>query len=207
MSTDAFFSLPRTIKPADWFERVLPGLPLQLPAGSVPAATVYHIAGSGGGTWSVRLTAGKLEVAAGMPWPVAVQTSLTAAHLREVLAGALRDRLGDVLKKHGKPLAIPDLRGLPVDPAKVDAVAKLTGSVALVLHDRELDDSYRFVWTFGSGPAAYDKASCTLEVDADDCKALLIARTPPLQLLASGKFRVAGDTGLPMRALGALLGG
>lgn len=203
--SEGLFELPRTTKAADFFGRILPGAALQLPQASVPHALVYQVDGAGGGTWSVRLTNGRLEVAAETPWPIASVTVLTAGHFRELVAGAVRDQLVQVLRKLGKPLQVPDLRNLPTDPARVAALAGLQGSLAVVLNDREVDDSYRIFVSFGATPTQPDKPTCTVEVDLADAAALLAARTPPLQWFASGKFRVKGDTSLPVRALGALL--
>jgi putative sterol carrier protein len=94
---------------------------------------------------------------------------------------------------------------MPHDPARVAAVAALGGSIALQISDREYGDTYRYVFTFGGGPAAFEQASSTVEVDADDLAALAVARTPPLQVMVSGKLRIRGDADLPQRALGLLL--
>ena len=53
LAADPFFSLPRTTRPADWFERILPTLPLKLPRASLDHAIAYHVHGPGGGSWSV----------------------------------------------------------------------------------------------------------------------------------------------------------
>lgn len=203
--SEGLFDLPRTTKAAEFFGTILPGAPLRLPTVSVEHALVYQVDGPGGGVWSVRLQQGKLAIAAGTPWPIASQTVVTASHFRELVAGAVRDQLVRVLKQLGKPLAVPDLSKLPTDPARVAALAGLQGSLAVVLHDREVDDSYRIFVGFGGGQHAPDRPTCTVEVDLVDAAALLAARTPPLQWFASGKFRVKGDTSLPVRALGALL--
>lgn len=205
MTAPSFFALPRTTKADAFFGQVLPSMALQLPNASVGHALVYRVDGPGGGTWSVRLQNGALEVASGTPWPIATQTVLSSAHFREVVAGAVRDRLAQVLKKLGKPLDVPDLRTLPVDPARVAALTAVQGSLRIVLHDRELDDRYQFTIAFGTTPPPTGPATCTVEVDLDDAAALLAARTPPLQWFTTGKFRMQGDTSLPVRALGALL--
>jgi hypothetical protein len=204
-ASDAFFALPRTTRPADWFERILPTLPLKLPRISLDHAIVYHIHGTGGGTWSVRLHEGQLVAMAGTAPIVGAQVSMSSAHFREALTGALRERIRGVLLKQKRPVALPDLTHMPHDPARVAAVAALGGSIALQISDREYGDTYRYVFTFGGGPAAFEQASSTVEVDADDLAALAVARTPPLQVMVSGKLRIRGDADLPQRALGLLL--
>lgn len=204
--SDPFFDLPRTIRPADWFDRVLVGLPLRLPPVTLPSWSVYHIHGVGGGSWSVRIEHGQVVARPGVVTPVGVQTSMTVAHFREAIGGALRERLGTVLTHLGKPLALPDLSGAPIDVARLVAAQAVGGSIAIVLRDRKMSDAYRYVLTLGGGPTSLERADATVETDIDDLATLLGARTPPLKLLTSGKLRITGDLDLPMRALTAVVG-
>lgn len=207
MTVDPFFAVPRTTRPADWFERILPSLPLRLPALTLAESITYHVIGTGGGVWTVGLDAGKVRVQAGKVGVVSAQVAMSSAHFREAVAGALRDRLAQVLAKLGQPVALPDFSGVPHDPSRIAAVAALRGSVAVEIGDRDMGDKYRYVLTLGDGPVAFDDATTTIEVDADDLAALGSARTPPLKVLTSGKLRLAGDASLPMRLLTALAGG
>lgn len=202
--TYAYFSLPRSLKAAAFFERHLPALALRLPAITLPDRVVHHVLGAG--VWSVALVNGQLDVQPGVVGPIGLQISMTEAHFREAMTGALRDRHLEVLKRQRLPLEIPDLTRLQVDPARLRAAIAVGGSVAIVIHDREYDDRYRYVLTIGAGPAAYDKATTTIEVDADDLVALVAARTPPMAVLVSGKLRLAGDIGLPGKLLSSLFG-
>ena len=111
-----------------------------------------------------------------------------------------------MLQRQKFPTELPDLTHLRVDPARLQAALAVGGSLGIVIHDREYGDKYRYVLTIGAGPAAYDKPTTTLEVDADDLQALAAARTPPMKVLVSGKLRLAGDIGLPGKLLTALLG-
>lgn len=206
LAADPFFSLPRTTRPADWFERILPTLPLKLPRASLDHAIAYHVHGPGGGSWSVRLQDGQPLVLPGTSPLLVAQVSLSTAHFREALVGSLRDRLRSVLQRQGRPIALPDLSRLPIEPARMAAVAALRGSLAFEINDREFGDKYRYVITFGPGPAAFETATTTIEVDADDLAALALARTPPMKVLVSGKLRIRGDAGLPSRVLAVLLG-
>lgn len=205
-ASDAFFALPRSTRPVDWFERILPTLPLKLPRVSLDHAIVYHVHGAGGGTWSVRLHEGQLLAMVGTAPIIGAQVSMTSAHFREALTGALRERIRGVLQKQGRPIALPDLTNIPHDPERVAAVAALGGSIALEIGDREYSDTYRYVFTFGGGPAAFEQATSTVEVDAGDLATLAVAQTPPLQVLVSGKLRIRGNADLPSRALGLLVG-
>ncbi|MBM4341877.1 MAG: SCP2 sterol-binding domain-containing protein [Deltaproteobacteria bacterium] len=204
--TDTYFALPRATRPADWFGRILPGLPLRLPPISLSHSAVFHITGPVGGTWTQQLLAGRLVVSPGVVGPVATQTTVTAAHFRELLFGAVRDRHVQVLHKLGLPVAIPDVSRVPVDPARVAALANLRGTLAIDLYDRHLDDTYRIAITFGGGPTAHAAPDTVVETDLDDLATLVAARTPPLQLLTSGKLRIRGDADLPVRALTTALG-
>lgn len=204
--SDPFFSLPRTTRPADWFERVLPALALRLPADAQTPWSAVHVLGPGGGTWGVRIAAGKLEIQRGVPPQVTSQWSMSTAHFREALAGALRDRAAGVLVKLGLPVALPDLSHARLDQLGWQALDSVGGSLAFHLGDRQVADTYRYVLTLGNGPAAFDKADTQIDVDLDDLATLAAARTPPLRLLTSGKLKIQGNSELPMRALTALLG-
>lgn len=205
MTTD-FFTLPRTTRPADWFERILPNLPLQLPTETVTHRTIVRVTGAGGGAWSLGLAGGKLSVVPGTLGPIAVQYAMSAAHFRESHFGAVRERTIEVLTKLKLPLLLPDMRKMPMDPVRLAAVAALRGSLAFVVHDKRMADAYRFVLTLGEAPANVDAADTTIEVDLDDLAALAAARTPPLKVITSGKLRIKGDPDLPVRALTALIG-
>jgi putative sterol carrier protein len=203
--SDAYFSLPRTTRAGDWFEKILPSLGLRLPAAAETPWTAVHVHGVGGGTWSLRVHAGKLEVVRGAVAGVWLQWSMTTGHFREALAGALRDRSAAALQKLGLPLAIPDLSRAQLDRLNWQKLQGLKGSIAFALADRKMADTYRYVLTLGPGAAALDTPDAQIDADLDDLLALAVARTPPLKLLASGKLRVAGKTELPMQALTALL--
>lgn len=201
---DAYFSLPRSLKAAAFFERHLSTMALRLPPITLTNRVVHHVHGVG--AWSVALINGQLDVQPGVVGPIGLQISMTEPHFREALTGALRDRHAEVLKRLRLPQEIADLRRLRLDPARLDAAVAVGGSLAIVIHDREYGDRYRYVLTVGAGPAAYDKATTTIEVDADDLMALAAARTPPMGVLVSGKLRLAGDIGLPGKLLKVLLG-
>ena len=201
---DAYFSLPRSLKPALFFERHLATLPLRLPNITLPDRVVYHVQGVG--AWSVGILAGRLDVQPGIVGPIGLQVTASEAHYREAITGALRERHLEVLKRQKLPAEVPDLSALRVDQARLTAAIAVGGSLAFVIHDREYDEDYRYVLTIGPGPAAYAKATTTIEVDADDLVALAAARTPPMKTLVSGKLRLAGDIGLPGKLLTALLG-
>lgn len=203
--SDAYFSLPRTTRAGDWFEKILPSMTLSLPAGAETPWTAVHVQGVGGGTWSLRLHAGKVEVVRGAVAGVWLQWSMTAGHFREALAGALRDRTAAGLQKLGMALAIPDLRRAPLDRLGWQKLEALRGSIAFSLADRQMADTYRYVLTLGPGTPSLERADAQIDADLDDLLALAVARTPPLKLLASGKLRVAGKAELPMQALTALI--
>lgn len=203
--SDAYFSLPRTTRAGDWFEKIMPALALRLPVGAETPWTAVHVQGVGGGSWSLRLHAGKLEVMRGTVAGTWLHWSMSAAHFREALAGALRDRSAAGLRQLGLPLEIPDLSRAPLQRLGWGKLQALRGSIAFALADRQMADSYRYVLTLGPAPAALESADAQIDADLDDLLALAVARTPPLKLLASGKLRVAGKTELPMQALTALL--
>src|SRR5437879_6428728 len=113
---DAYFSLPRSLKPAAFFER-LATLPLPLPPITLPLRVVHHVQGAG--VWSVALQNGKLDVQPGVVGPIGLQISSTEAHFREAVTGVLRERQLEVLQRQGRPLAVPDLTWLRPDEKRL----------------------------------------------------------------------------------------
>ncbi|MBI5608879.1 MAG: SCP2 sterol-binding domain-containing protein [Deltaproteobacteria bacterium] len=196
-----YFELSRTTRPADWFERILPSLPLRLPDTSLDYWSVYHV--DGVGSWSVGLQGGKVAVRKGVAEPVGVQIRMTAGHFREAMFGAVRDRLAEVLTRLGKPRALPDLARLAIDPRQVAATVAVGGHLAVVLRDRAMGDEYQFAITIGGEPAG--PPTTTIVADLDDLVTLAAARTPPHKLLTGGKLRISGDLDRPAKLLTALL--
>ncbi len=196
-----YFEVSRTTRPADWFERILPSLALRLPNTSLDYWSVYHI--DGVGSWSVGLQGGKVAVKKGLAEPVGVQIRMSAGHFREAMFGALRDRLAEVLKRLGKPQALPDASRLVIDAKQIAATVAVGGNLAVVLRDRRMGDEYQFAMTIGAAPAG--PPTTTIVADLDDLVALAVARTPPHKLLTGGKLRISGDLDRPAKLLTALL--
>jgi hypothetical protein len=198
-----YFAIARTTRPADWFERILPALPLRLPNATIDYWSVYHVAGAG--SWSVGLQGGKVVVHKGIEKPIGVQISMSAGHFREAMFGALRDKLGDVLTRLGKPKVLPDLSRLAIDQRQLAATVGVGGVLAVVVRDRAVDDEYAFLITIGDQPAGQQAPTTTIVADLDDLVALAAARTPPHKLLTGGKLRISGDLDRPAKLLSALL--
>ena len=206
MDAATFWSLPRSARPRSVMEEILPTIPPLAGVFTLDLPSSVHVIGGGGGEWTVQIVDGLSVVDAGAADEVAVRVSLTRSHLREVVGGALRDRGVALMKRLGKPSAFPDLTILPIDPSRLDAVAALDGSIAIEVHDRDMRDSYRFVISFGSGPAQYDDVTTTVHVDADEVVDQLVAGASMSALLKGSRVRIEGDLGLPLAALRAAFG-
>lgn len=201
MDAETFWSLKRTTPPKKLFEQIVPELPVLLPGMTVPRPANVHVLGPGGGVWATQLVDGRTQVTAGAAPDAICQVALHKRHLREIVGGALRDRGLQVMAKLGRPRQLPDLSDLPVDPARVVRLAELSGSVALNVVDREYGDTYRYVLTFGSGEPAYDEATTTITIDADEAVGWVVAQISPKQLLRAKGVRIEGDLSLPLKAL------
>ncbi|GEM_PF-3590673 len=206
IDAETFWSLPRSTKPRKAFEEILPNLPALLPDLTIDGSFSFHVCGSGGGEWSGTVTNGLWTVVAGAADDALVRISLTRRHLREVIGGALRERGLTVMKRLGKPRQFPDLGVLPIDPARAPDVAKIPGSIAVEIHDRDVRESYRFVLSFGNGPAVYDNATTTLHVDADEIVEQALAGASMAALIKGSRVRIEGDISLPLRALQVAFG-
>ncbi len=202
-----FWSLPRSTRPAKLFEEILPEIPALMPVVTLPQPANVHVLGGGGGVWNVRLVDGRAEVGVGEADDAIAAVAFTRKHLREIVGGALHHKGVELMKRLGRPGRFPDLSRLPVDPSRTEAVASLRGSVAIEVHDRTYRESYRFVITLGGGEPAYDQATTTVRVDADEVVDQLVAGVSIAALLKGSRVRIEGDLGLPLQALRAAFGG
>ncbi len=206
MDAQRFWSLSRRLKPAIVFTEVLADLPDILPDVTVSRSINAHVRGNGGGVWALRLVGGRCEVVPGGVTDALCQISCERSAFKEVIGGALRDRALKVMAAVGRPGQLPDLRRLPVEVERIEAIGSISGSVAIEVEDRDMREVHRFVVTFGSGPPEFETATTTVRYDVDEWVNWTAQRRPPIGVLRSGKVRISGDLSLPVRALRALLG-
>jgi hypothetical protein len=205
MTPEAFWSLPRSTRPEQVFGELAAQLPVPLPRATLPLPSNIVVRGAGGGVWSSRLVEGRLVMATQAQHPALGTLTLERATLRELVGGSLRDRGLAVMAALGRPRALPDLSRLPVRAERAVALAALRGSVALLLVDRDLAETHRLVWTCGDAEPAWEQATTTVRLDADEVVGWIAARADPRAVLRSSAVRVEGDLTLPLRALGLLL--
>jgi hypothetical protein len=205
MTAEEFWDLPRSTRPELIFGEIAENLPVKLPLATLARPMTFHIRGVGGGIWSGRLVKGRLEMAAGAATNAICSVSMERTTLRELVAGAMRDRGLEVMMRLGRPRGIPDLSRLPVRDDRADAIARLMGSVALELVDRGFGETHRVVFTFGGGAPAWETATTTVRVDLDEVVGWITSRADPRAILKGGHVRVSGDLALPARALALVL--
>ncbi len=205
MNAEEFWNLPRSAAPTKVFLELAPALPVRLPAATLQQGVVIEVRGAGGGVWSGRLVDGRLQTQEGASADPICRVVLERGTLRELVAGSLRDRGLQIMEKLGRPRAAPDFSRLPVRDDRARALTGLQGSVALDIVDRRFGETLRVVFTFGAGPAAFETASATVTVDADEAVTWIAGRIDPRVILKSGRLRVDGDLSLLTRALGLLL--
>lgn len=206
MDARTFWSLPRRLTPERLFGEIVPQLPDILPPLTVPRPTNVHVVGVGGGVWALQLVGGRLHAQAATAPNALCQIACDRGAFRAIIGGALRDRGLEVMERLGRGGQLPDLRRLPVDLERLEAISGLAGSVAIEVEDRAMREVHRFVITFGSGQPDLDSATTTVRFDVDDWVGWAAERRPPIGVLRSGRVRVSGDISLPVRALRALLG-
>lgn len=206
MDANTFWTLPRRLTPTRVIAEVLPELPDIFPVLTIARPTNLHISGSGGGVWALHLVDGRLRAEVGPAANALCQVACARSAFAALVGGALRDRGLEVMRRMGRAGELPDLRALPVDPAHLEAVSRLQGSVAIEVEDRPMREVHRFVITFGSGLTGLERATTTVRFDVDDWVGWTVERRPPIGVLRGGRVRVAGDLSLPVQALQALLG-
>lgn len=205
MNAAEFWDLPRGTRPSALMMEIVPSSPVKLPAASISLPSNVVVRGAGGGTWFGRLVDGKIAMAEGAQHPALCSVTLERNTLREFIAGALRDRGLKIMERLGRPKAIPDLSRLPVREDRAQALAKLQGSIAIEVVDRDFGETHRIVVTFGDAAPAFETATTTVRIDADEAVEWIATRADPRAILKGGRVRVEGDLALPTRALALLL--
>jgi hypothetical protein len=190
--------IPRT--PAAFFERYVPEHMARLGGAfagrSSPGAIAFDVLGAG--SWSLRLRAGKIEVAGGVADDALFRVTVAEPDFAIVVVeGAVR--LGD---EAGLERQLVAVRALVLDDDRVRLLREARGSMAIKLTSAAGDHELRI--TLGAG-APETTADCELACALDDLWALQSGAKNPFELLMDGKVKITGNAQLAM-VLGAALG-
>jgi hypothetical protein len=185
-SPEAFFT---SYIPARFAE--LAGFEQASSAGSV----VFTVPGIG--QWAYRLTGGKLRVDAGAGADAIVGITIPEASFGPiVLAGATR-LAGEALAPERQLLAF---RALTLDAERAALIRGVVGSVAFAVVEGA--SSHRVYVTPGTAKPNLAQPECEISCEAEAFWGLQSGTLNPIELLMSGKLRIAGDAQIPMALSG-----
>jgi SCP-2 sterol transfer family len=148
---------------------------------------------TGAGQWAFRLAGGKLLVEpAARPDAIVGITIPAGSFVPLVVAGAER-LAGRTLPPEKQLLAF---RALTLDAERAALIRGVAGSVAFAVVDGP--NTHRVYVTPGIGTPNLAQPECEISCEADAFWGLQSGSSNPIELLMSGKLRIAGDAQIPM---------
>jgi hypothetical protein len=149
------------------------------------------------GTWAFRLVAGKLLVEGDVrPDAIVAITIPEASFLPVVVAGAERLH-AQTLSPERQLLAF---RALTLDAERAALIRGVAGTVAFAVVDGS--STHRVFVTPGAATPNVVQPECEISCEADAFWGLQSGAHNPIELLMSGKLRIAGDVQIPMALSG-----
>jgi hypothetical protein len=190
--------IPRT--PAAFFERYVPEHMARLGGAfagrSSPGAIAFDVVGAG--SWSLRLTAGGIEVGSGIPADALFRVTVAERDFEPVLVHGA-ERLGE---EAGLERQLVAVRALVLDDDRVRLLKEARGTMAIKLTSSA--GEHQLLVTLGPD-APSGAPDCELSCALDDLWALQSGAKNPFELLMDGKVKITGNAQLAM-VLGAALG-
>jgi hypothetical protein len=188
-SPDAFFS---SYIPARFAE--LTGFEQATSAGSVLFAL------PGVGEWAYRLTRGKLLVEQSRAADAIVRITIPEASFAPIVVAGAERLAGQTLSPERQLLAF---RALTLDAERAALIRAVAGSVAFAVVDPA--GTHRVYVTPGSGTPNLAQPECEITCEAEAFWGLQSGTHNPIELLMSGKLRIAGDAQIPMALSGLFI--
>ena len=166
-----------------------------LQQGSSPGSVVFAVPGSG--MWAFRLNRGQLLVETGLASDAVVRITIPEQSFGPiVVAGAERVTAEAPIERQ-----LLAFRALSLDAERAQAIRDISGSVAFAVLDGAV--THRVYVTPGLAEPNLSAPECEVSCDAASFWGLQSGLNNPIELLMSGKLRIAGDAQIPM-ALSAL---
>ena len=185
-SPEAFFT---SYIPARFAE--LPGFEAASSAGSV----VFAVPGAG--AWAFCLVAGKLLVASGARADSIVTITIPESSFAPIVVAGATRLAGETLSPERQLLAF---RALTLDVERAAQIRGVAGSVAFAVI--EGPSTHRVYVTPGGAAPNLTQPECEISCEVDAFWGLQSGSHNPIELLMSGKLRIAGDAAIPMALSG-----
>ncbi|HET9929849.1 MAG TPA: SCP2 sterol-binding domain-containing protein [Polyangiaceae bacterium] len=182
-------------EPAEFFGRWLPEafepLAARIGAKNSPGALVFQVGEDA--PLAIRIEAGRLSVAEGVPSDTIAQVRLTAGAFEPIIVRGA-ELLSAEQKSSETHLLV--LRALTLDAERVGIIRGVPGSVAFVLKSDA--EEHRLLLTPGTQQPNVQAPECSVRCQLDDFLAMQRGETNPFELMMNGKIQISGDAQIPM---------
>lgn len=188
--------------PSDFFTSYLPARFAALPpqvlaavaAKSSPGSLVCRVLSGGGEqAFSMRLRAGKLEVAVEAAADAVLTISIPAEDFVPILIEGSRivEATNPSLEKQ-----LIAFKALTIDPERTKLVRSIPGSMAFAIKDG--DRVRKLALTPGNRPPKVDNAECRVDCLMSDFRDMQTGKVQPMQLFMNQKMKMVGNAQIPM---------
>jgi hypothetical protein len=158
---------------------------------SSPGSIVFAVPGAG--AWTYRLRAGGLIHAAGAASDAVVRITIPEVSFLPIVVRGTERLAETQLSLDRQMLAF---RALTLDADRAAMIRAVAGSVAFAV--LEGASTHRVYVTPGGGELNLTAPECEVSCEADAFWGLQTGARNPIELLMSGKLRIAGDAQIPM---------
>ncbi|MEP7050965.1 MAG: SCP2 sterol-binding domain-containing protein [Pseudomonadota bacterium] len=158
---------------------------------SSPGSIVFAVPGAG--AWAYRLSAGRLVHAAGAASDAVVRITIPEASFLPIVVRGTERLAETELSLERQMLAF---RALTLDAERAALIRAVAGSLAFAVVDEA--KTYRVYVTPGCAEPNLTAPECEVSCEADAFWGLQTGARNPIELLMSGKLRIAGDAQIPM---------
>ena len=158
---------------------------------SSPGSILFAVPGAG--AWAYRLSAGRLVHQKGSVSDAVVRITIPEASFLPIVVRGTERLAETELSLERQMLAF---RALTLDAERSAMIRAVAGSVAFAVVDGA--STHRVYVTPGGGEPNLAAPECEVSCDADAFWGLQTGARNPIELLMSGKLRIAGDAQIPM---------
>jgi putative sterol carrier protein len=145
------------------------------------------------GMWSFRLHSGRLSCELGLPSDTVVRISIPQPSFEPIVVRGTERMAGLALSPEKQMLAF---RALTLDAERLAQIRSVVGSVSFAVLDGQV--SHRVYVTPGNAEPNLAKPECEITCEADAFWGLQTGTQNPIELLMSGKIKIAGEAQIPM---------
>ncbi|HKO46680.1 MAG TPA: SCP2 sterol-binding domain-containing protein [Polyangiaceae bacterium] len=145
------------------------------------------------GSWSFKLRAGRLSCELGVPSDTVVRITIPQASFEPIVVRGTERMLGLALAPEKQMLAF---RALTLDAERLAQIRSVVGSVSFAV--LEGSSSHRVFVTPGVAEPNLAQPECEISCESEAFWGLQTGTQNPIELLMSGKIKIAGDAQIPM---------